>query len=517
LRKGLYVTKFETDRQLDESTRSVDLNYIVQNFNTISDSAISVSEKDLSKYYKENTNLFKQKESRDIRYVYFEVTPSQADFKAAEQWINDIKPEFDQAEDISQFVNLESDVPFDKKNYLEGALPDTLNDVLFNAAVGTSFGPYFTDNSYRISRLAAINYLPDSVKARHILLRATQRNTQTLYKTADSLVNLIKGGSDFAMLAMMYSSDGTGQTGGDASWFKEGEKPFSDSCFLGEKGDVKLVASQYGIFVVQILDQSKPNKQVQVGTLVKNIVPSEQTDHEYYLKANEFAGKNNTYDKFLKSVEAENLTRNMQTALNLAPMDKRVNDLESARALVSWAYKAEEKDVSTVFKSDNKYVVVLLEKVREEGFAPLADVRADVENRVKQQKKADILVARTEEKEASAKTLEDIGKELGLQVEPVSGLRFTSSSIGTAGIEPNVVAAALALDKGVISNPIIGENGVYVLSVNNITAPTEAENQASTALARSYVERNYATRTNYYAYEALKELAKVKDNRREFY
>jgi peptidyl-prolyl cis-trans isomerase D len=519
IRKGLFATTFEAARQQDESSRSVDLDYIVQNFNTIPDSVIAVTEKDINQYYKENINLFKQKESRDIRYVYFEVVPSQADFKAAEQWINEIKPEFEKTDNIRQFVNIDSDEAFDEKNYNEGELPDTLNKELFNAAVGTTYGPYFANNSFRISRLAAINYLPDSVKARHILLRATQSNAQVLYKTADSLVNLIKGGADFAMLAMLYSSDGSAQTGGDLGWFKEGEmvKPFSDSCFLGKKGETKLVATQYGLHIVQILDQSRPIKQVQVGTLVKNVIPGEDTDHEYYVKANEFAGKNNSYEKFIKSIETENLNKNMQMALNLAPMDKQVNDLESARTLVSWAYKAEEKDVSTVFKFGSKYVVAMVEKVREDGYAPLADVRADVENRVKQQKKAETLVLKIAAKKPAAKTLEDLAKELGLQVEPVSGLKFASSSLGNAGIEPDVVAAALSLDKGAISNPIIGENGVYVLAVNSITVPSGADNKSATELARNYVERNYAARTNYYAYEAIKELANIKDNRREFY
>jgi parvulin-like peptidyl-prolyl isomerase len=87
--------------------------------------------------------------------------------------------------------------------------------------------------------------------------------------------------------------------------------------------------------------------------------------------------------------------------------------------------------------------------------------------------------------------------------------------LGRAGIEPKVVAAALAIEKDVLSEPIIGENGVYVISVNNITAPEEAD--AENDLSRNYVERNYAARTNYYAYEAMKELAKIVDNRREFY
>jgi peptidyl-prolyl cis-trans isomerase D len=517
IRKGLYATKFEAARQQDETSRSADVNFIVQNFSALSDSAITISDKDINKYYKDNINLFKQKESRDIRYVFFEVTPSQADFRAAEQWINDIKPEFEGAGDIGQFVSMESDEPLDEKNYGVGELPDSLNKALYNTPVGTTYGPYFVKNSYRIARLVAVNYLPDSVKARHILLRGNQNNAQILYKTADSLINLIKGGSNFAALAMMYSTDGTAQSGGDLGWFKEGGmvKPFNDSCFLGKKGDVKLVVSQYGLHVVEILDQSRPTKQVQVGILIKNVIPSESTDHEYYMLANEFAGKNNTYDKFMKAVETDKLTGSLRTALNLAPMDKLVNDLKSARPLVNWAYKAEEKDVSTVFKFDQKYVVATVEKVREEGPAPLKDIRADVDNRVRQQKKAETLVARFNDKRASAKTIEDLGREMGLQVEPVSGLRFVSPSLGRAGIEPNVVAAALAIEKDVLSEPIIGENGVYVISVNNITAPAEADTQND--LSRNYVERNYAARTNYYAYEAIKELAKIVDNRREFY
>ena len=87
-------------------------------------------------------------------------------------------------------------------------------------------------------------------------------------------MTLIKKGADFATLAMLYSSDGSAQKGGDLGWFREGAmvRPFSDSCFEGRKGDVKLVATQYGLHIIQILDQSALIKHVQVGTLVKNVV-----------------------------------------------------------------------------------------------------------------------------------------------------------------------------------------------------------------------------------------------------
>ena len=75
--------------------------------------------------------------------------------------------------------------------------------------------------------------------------------------------------------------------------------------------------------IVQILDQSRPTSQVQVATLVKIVVASEETDHDYYVKANEFAGKNNTYEKFNKAVESAGTELTVQTALNLAPWIKR--------------------------------------------------------------------------------------------------------------------------------------------------------------------------------------------------
>jgi peptidyl-prolyl cis-trans isomerase D len=285
---------------------------------------------------------------------------------------------------------------------------------------------------------------------------------------------------------------------------------------MGKTGETKIVATQYGLHVIQIQDQSTPVKKVQIGTLVKRIVPSEETDHQFYLTANEFAGKNNTYEKFNAAIETEKLTASTKVALNLAPMDKRVNDLELARPLVSWAYRAEEHEISNVFHFGNRYVVAVVDKVREDGPIPLEDVRADVENQVRQQKKAESIVASITAKKAAAKNLEDLAKDLGLQPEPVTNLRFTSTSLGNAGIEPNVIAAALALDKGILSDPIIGENGVFVLTVNNINAPAETETNGS-PLAKNYVERNYAARANYYAYEALKELANIRDNRREFY
>jgi peptidyl-prolyl cis-trans isomerase D len=520
IRKGLSASSLEVARQEKEMNRNVDGEYIVRNFNTVSDSAISVSESDIKKYYNQHKNEYKQEESRDIRYVYFDVTPSKADYATAKQYIDGLKEDFDKAPDVKQFVNLESDVPYDDKNYANGDLPDTLNNFMFNAEKGATFGPYSDGNSFKIARLAAIHFLPDSVKARHILLRANQNTAQQVFKQADSLKHVIEKGGDFAALAAMYSSDGTAQSGGDLGWFREGAmvKPFSDSCFYGRKGDVKVVATQYGIHIIQILDQSSLIKHVQVGILVKNVVPGEETDHNFYVKANEFAGKNSTWEKFNKAILDEKLQSQTQVAMKVAPMEKKINDMPSARQLVTWAYKAEEHDITpTVLKVGNRYIVATVDKVREKGFTPIADVKAELENQVRKEKKAEKIIADINAKMNGVKSIDDLAKNLGTETQAVTQVHFTSPSLGNAGVESNVIAAMSVMDKGKISTPIVGENGVYVLAVNDVKEPSQDEQKSTWNIVQNNLSRSYGARTNYFAFDAIKELAKIKDNRREFY
>lgn len=518
IRQGLYATTLEASIRQEQESKNVDADYLVRNFTSVADSAIRYSDKDIRQYYKDHINSYKQDESRDIRFVYFQVLPSAFDYEDAEKWIQDIFDDFSTADDIRQFVNLDSDIPYDAYNYSYGELSDTLNDFMFSAEVGATFGPYFENDAYKISRLAQINFLPDSVRARHILLQATQENVDMIFDLADSLVSLIRGGVDFSLLAMTNSADNTAQIGGELGWFKEGQmvQSFSDSCFFGQKGDIKIVPSEYGLHILEIEDQSRPVKKVQVGTLVKNVEPSEETDQDYYLIANEFAGVNNSFDKFVAASEEEGFQGMVQLATGLGPMDKSVPGITSARTLVSWAYQSELHDVSGVIKIDDKYVVGTVEKVKEEGFTPLDDIRVEIENAVKKQKKAEILAAQLAASEEAQGSLEGMADRLGLEVQSASGVSYSSNAFGNAGIEPVLVATALELGEDRMSQPIIGENGVYVLRVSSLTMEESAAEQ-NIENTRTYIEQELAALTNYSAYDALLDFAGVEDNRREFF
>jgi peptidyl-prolyl cis-trans isomerase D len=513
--KGLYVTSLQSERKARESSKMMDIDFILQRFSLIPDSSIQISVNELKEYYKNHQENYRQEESRDIKYVTFEVIPSDEDFKSAENWINSIKPEFEATEETKQFINLQSDVPYDDRNYTKDELPETIADFMFNASVGDIYGPYFENNAYKLSKLAKIDYLPDSVKARHILLQARQENSAQVVQFADSLKEMIEKGADFAELARQYSADGSAQEGGDLGWFKEGEmvKSFSDSCFYGKPGDIKLVGSQFGLHIIEILAQSKDVKKVQVGNLIRRVEPSTETDQEYYMQASEFAGINNTYEKFNQAVESRNLIA--RTVPGLKPLDKEITGLQSPRLLVKWAYDADEHDVSNVMKFGNKYVVAAVEEVKEKGYTPLEDIKAEIQLEVTKLKKAEKLIEKIKDNEGSSDNLQALASSIGTEIQSAASVNFTTRSLTNIGIEPKIPAAAFALETDEISDPVTGNNGVYVITVTAVNSPDNLEFLA--AREKMAYERSYASQTSYASFEALKKMAEIIDNRAKFF
>ena len=216
--KGLYVTQVQAKENYKANNKKVDFNFIMQRYSEVSDSLVKVTDSDLKAYYKENKNNFKQEASRDIEYVAFDIKPSKEDDNQVREWIYDIQGDFKKASDDKQFVNLNSDEPFDEKYYNKSELPDEYAEFMFNANEGDIYGPFKSDDTYKIAKLTNIKYMPDSVKARHILIQPSAQTQAAIAKArdlADSLKTLIKKGADFAELAKEYSSDGSASEGGE--------------------------------------------------------------------------------------------------------------------------------------------------------------------------------------------------------------------------------------------------------------------------------------------------------------
>ncbi len=521
VRKGLNATTFQAEQNYELNSKVIDFKYILKRYAYVADSTVSISEENIKSYYNKHKNNYKQTASRNIEYVSFDVQASQSDIKDAEEWIDHIKTDLETETNTEQFVNANSDIPFDNKNYSNGDLPELINDFMFNNPVGSIYGPYFENETYKLAKLAAINNIPDSVHARHILIApGPERSPERAKQIADSLSALMKSGTDFALLATLNSDDkGSAQLGGDLGWFKEGAmvRPFNDASFYGNKGDIITIESQFGFHIIEILGQGKKSKKVQVGIVAREVQPSSTTYQNVYSIASKFAGTNNTYEKFIAAIEEKGLDK--RVANDLKESDRQIPGLESPRPLVMAVYTTDkgeivlDRDNQAVFELADKYVVAYVTEVKEDGIAPLEQVRADVELNTRKKKKAEALINSIKEKMANSSTIEDLGIAVNAEVQLASVISFNSFSIPGAGIEPAVIGTAVELAESKLSDPVEGLNGVYVLQVTTISSKEDDNPEAE----KDALKTVYQTRVNYDTYNSLLEGAKVKDERSKFY
>ncbi|REJ85299.1 MAG: hypothetical protein DWQ44_01200 [Bacteroidetes bacterium] len=514
IKAGLYVTKAEAKAAMEESQRTASIRFVRLDYNTIPDSAAVVEEKDLKAYHSANQHKYTQTETiRKIDYVTFDVSPSAEDHMEVINWINEKVKEFEQAEDHASFVNQYSDAPFDSNYYKRESFPAPLDTLFGNVPVGTMVGPY-TESSYmKISKLTGIKNLPDSVRARHILIKIQNNDTTAARNKADSLKNAIRRGSKFSDLATKFSEDpGSAVKGGDLDWFQQGMmvKEFNDACFEGKKGDMPIVVTQFGVHLIEVLDKGAPSRTIQVATVMRNIEPSQRTYDAAYNKANQFAATNNTALLFDSAVVKQGL--NKRIADNIRETDKNIPGLESPRELIRWVYSAKVGDVSKAFTIGEKFVIAKLTDIREKGNLPLDAVREQVMAEARKIKKADMLVEKI--KNAGASDLDALAQKLSVNVMDAENISFQNPYVPGIGGEAKVVGAIFGSKEGQMSAPIRGDLGVTVFSVKSFTAP--AQNQDIMPQIKQLTEQR-TSRSEYEVFNALKEKVGITDNRGKFY
>ncbi len=519
--KGLYVTSKQAEFEKMVDSNTVDFSYVIKNYASVPDSSIKIFESDLESYYAKHKESYKRTAFRDIEYVTFDVVPSAEDMKQAEDWINKTKEDFAAAPDPVDFINLTSDTRYVGYFVPLSGVPDTLRDWARKEDLKNVFGPYIENGSYKLARLIAVGDRPDSVHVRHILLATGKTRTiETAQHEADSLVKLIKSGTSFEKLAMSNSDDqGSAKIGGDLGWFPEGRMvlPFNNACFTGQKGEIKTVETSFGIHIIEILAQSKPVRKYNIGYIERKITAGSLTNQKVYSEASQFAGTNDTYDKFLKTIATKGL--NKRVADDVSPQQKTLPGLDNPRSLIMALFQAEQGKIildnsqQAVFQIGDNYVVAYCTKVQEDGIAPQKDVANDIRFALLKDKKAELISAEFNKNDGAGKTLDDIARTMGLTVEEAAKINFRSYTVQGAGNEPALIAAASVSKQGAVSGPVKGNNGVFMLTVNNIT-PTPGDDLQ---LMRDRLKTTFQMRGTYEAYDALRKAAKIVDKRYKFY
>jgi len=519
--KGLFVTSKQAAFDKNLASNTVDFSYILKNYASLSDSSVTISESDIQSYYAKHKESYKRTALRDIEYVTFDVVPSEDDIKQTEQWINKTKEEFSTAPDPVQFINLSADSRYIGFFIPLSSVPENLKDYVQKEDMSSIIGPYIEDGSYKVAKLIAVEDRPDSVHVRHILLSPNQTRSLAMVKhQADSLLKLLKSGTTFEMLALANSDDkGSAQIGGDLGWFPEGRMvvPFNNACFSGKKGEVKTAETTFGIHIIEILAQSKDIRKYSIGYIDRKIIAGSVTNQKAYSEASQFAGTNDTYEKFTKSIAAQVI--NKRVANDIAPQQKTLPGLDNPRSLIMSLFQSEKGKIildnsqQAVFEVGDKYVVAYCTKVQEDGIASVKDVENDIKFALIKDKKADLLSVEFNKNNGTGKTIDEIARTMGLTVQEATQINFRSYTVPGVGTEPALIATASAAKQGAIAGPVKGTNGVYMLAANAVTASAGEDLK----LLQDRLKATFQMRGNYEAYEALRKGAKIVDKRYKFY
>jgi peptidyl-prolyl cis-trans isomerase D len=430
------------------------------------------------------------------------------------EWLN--------VEDDSVFVNQHSDVRFQSEYYTTTELVGTGLDTLVDGqSVGFQKGPIDLGGAFAVVKLVDRKTVPDSVKARHILIpfagatradASVTRNPQEAKVLADSLFAYLEGNpSAFESVSEAFSSDVVAkEKGGDLGYFSRGSmaKPFENFCFFRKNGSIGVVPTQFGWHVIQVTDQKGENDVYKIGQIIREILPSDETIQTLYNQASGYAAEAQTAEDYRALATEKGFF--LRPARNLGRFEEVVSGLGTARRVVRWAWDddREEGNIGLLENDGNGYVVVVLTDKLEEGTSSFEMVQAQCLEAAKKDAKKALVLERLENASAGAATIEAVATAAGKEVRTLS-FRISQFNISGVGNEAKVVGTICGLEPGTLSPVILGENGAFVA----ITSPANPAPQIDYANMAQNTQRSIRNLVGTQAYKALQDKAKIEDMR----
>ncbi|MEO8117464.1 MAG: peptidylprolyl isomerase [Bacteroidota bacterium] len=522
--QAVYVPKWMAEKTNADNNSMAKISFVSFPYNSISDSAVKVSDEEILAYAKKHEKLYTQKEeSREIQYVSYSMSPSAQDSADIREKLLSLKNEFIQENDTKSFLNAKgTEMPF-YDAYINGSqIKEQNKDSLFNILVGGTFGPYISGQQYVIAKMVDKKVLPDSVKVRHILVATHQnqnnqlipvRDDSSAVHRLDSAISMIKGGAGFDSVCRVYSDDpGSKDKGGVIDYFTTGNMmpEFSDFAFTGKVGEIKVVQTDYGYHYIEILGQKGSSSAYKIAYLAKQIVASQETLDAVNNQANQFAASCKNDEQFMAN--AKKLNKTIATIPGIKENDFAVGKLGTNRSLIKWIYANKIGTVSEPLQVGNDYLVAIVTSIDKPGLMGLATLKPLVMPILINEKKAKLII----DTKIKGTTLEQIAQTGGAQVQVADSISFQAMFVPALGNEVKVIGAAFNKSlQNKVSIPIAGNNGVFVLKGESIYAVPSLG--GSVESLRNQLGNNLKQEEANSVITSLREAAEVKDYRADFY
>lgn len=302
------------ENEITDNNNSVNAEFVMVPFGFAQDTTVVVSDSEIKEWYKAHKkmdaykSLFKQKASRDIEYVVYDILPSSEDVAAANEDIAALAKDFASTDNVKSFL-LSNYCQFDEKYYKEGELKTVAPEVdefVFNNN-GQSVSPVLShDNTFYLVRILDTKTESGVVKKQVAILEkeaiASKTTVNGIYAKAKSFASQAADGyKDFRAAVdsqAVYAHSANLVEGASRIGSIDNAKEVTRWAFDAKKGKVSEIFDiNKDYFVVAVLTgiNKEGYKDIkEVSPVIKDILYREKlADHKAAEVAEKIAGLDN--------------------------------------------------------------------------------------------------------------------------------------------------------------------------------------------------------------------------------
>lgn len=465
--------KAEAKMAFTEQNEEAEIQLASLPYSSIKDADVTISDEDLKAKYEELKPAFRQTvETRDIKYVDFQIMASTSDRNAIVKEMKNLQQQLSQAADPSQVVSKSgSEIPYlglPVSSAAYQAYPDIASKIDSLGVGTTAVTENKKDNTLNIIRVMNKAQLPDSVQFRQIQIAAAA--PEIAKSKADSIQKALSNGADFEAIAKRYGQTGekvwfTGTQYEHATSMNQENRQFINAIMNGEINKVSNIALSQGNIILQVLDKRALKTKTTAAVIKKVIDFSKDTRGMAFNKFSEFVAKSTTLADIEKN--ASKYGYKVQEQKNITTAEHNVVGVRGTRDALKWIFEAKEGDVSPLYECGNNdhFMVISLTKVHPQGYRTWDDpeVKEMLKREVMKDKKAEKLIAKLKGVNSIA-----AAQAKGAKVSTVNQITFASPVFiqGMGAVEPALSGAVAATPVGKFCKaPVKGNSGVYVFQV----------------------------------------------------